>query len=237
MGKTMDTGMGSVSKKIGLEELKTLPVPYSLSRAHDPERLRTTSATAFTAPDLLRAKLEPRSGVLVESDLAPGYSRTSAGLLPGKTQPGARMAPDSSTSRSELRRHHPMPARPQPSFTLSWEPNAGQPGYSVVVPPTELNKAHFHIGTERLDYGTASRAVHTQQVPGTGQQALPPFGALVQVGDKGTEFNIVHGGKPYKPSRYYEPSLPAQYRNSFRPAEPLPRGQRYNTITGELQNW
>jgi hypothetical protein len=186
---------------------------------------------------MLLSRLQPRAGELHTDDLPPGYARTSAGLLPGKTQPGARFAPDSTTSRSDLRRFEPQPHRPAPSFTLTWGGETADGGYSVQVPPSELRKTHFELGRETPTYESSSRAVHTRQLAGTGQQALPPFGAILVEGDRGTEYNIVHGGPPMPPSRYYEPSLPMQIRSSFRPSEPLPQGQRYNTITGEVQNW
>ena len=73
---------------------------------------------------------------------------------------------------------------------------------------------------------------------GSGQQALLPFGAATDAeGERGTEYHIVHGGAPLPPSRYYEPKLPMQLRNTFKPEPALPRGQRYNTITGEVQRW
>lgn len=136
-----------------------------------------------------------------------------------------------------MRRYHPQPARTAPSFTLNWAAQVGADAYSVVVPISELNKTHFQVGLEQLDYQTSTRAAHTAQAPGSGQQALGPFGAVVEPENKGTDFNIVHGGAPFKPSLYYEPSLPAQMRNSFRPDPVAPRGHRYNTITGELQTW
>ncbi|KAJ1628125.1 hypothetical protein T492DRAFT_1020176 [Pavlovales sp. CCMP2436] len=233
-----NTGFGEEPKTISLHELRAKGLPYSVSQQHDPLRLRSTQSLAYSTPDLLRAKLEPRAGVLKDDDLAPGWSRTSAGLLPGKTGGrNAQFAADSTTSRADMRRYFPQPARVVPSFTLSWGQEAGKEGYSVQVPPSELNKTHFEIGREVLKYETASRAVHTRQQAGTGQQALKPFGAREEDGDKGTEYNIVHGGAPMAPSRYYEPSLPMQVRNSFRP-DPIPTGgQRFNTITGELQRW
>ena len=232
-----DVGLGTVSQKIGLEELRAKPVPYSRSHGPDPERLRTTSSLAFSAPDVLRARLEPRAGVLVEMDLPPGYSRTSAGLLPGKTTRGARFAPESTTHRSDMRAHMPQPPRAVPSFTLSWGASGAHPGYSIQVPPNELGKTHFELGREPLDYATATRAAHTEQARGTGQQALKAFGVAAESGDRGTDYHILHGGAPFKPSRYYEPALPAQIRHSFRPVDVPTAPQRYNTITGELQRW
>lgn len=233
-----EVGLPTVSKVIGLAELKARPLPYSLSDASDPTRMQTTASRAYSTPDLLRAKLEHRAGEAKDEDLPLGFSKTSHGLLPGKTLAGARFGADSTTYRSDMRRFEPMPGRAVPSFTLSWKSGIGQEEFSVQVPPSELNKAHFELGREPMEYVSAMRATHGVQQPGSGQQALPPFGAATDAeGERGTEYHIVHGGAPLPPSRYYEPKLPMQLRNTFKPEPALPRGQRYNTITGEVQRW
>lgn len=219
---------------ISLEELKSRGRPYSIADGPDPDRLVTSNSLAYTKPDILRARLEPRCGEFRDEDLPMGYARTSRGLLPGKT-PGARFETES-TYRSDMKRH-PLPQRTQQQFTLSWGNAIGSEDMSMVVPPSELMKTHFEVGREKLDYKTSTRAAHTVQKPGTGQQALKAFGEIIQEGDKGTEYHIVHGGEPFKPSRYYEPSLPMGKRNSWRPEPYAPPGRHYNTLTGELMPW
>lgn len=222
-----------VERKVTLAEFKKSMKPYSTSAERDPDRLMTTSATTHTRPDLLRAKLDYRAGVDKDEYLAPGYSRHSRGLLPGKTA-GARFE-GLTTYRADHRRLGPV-RREQPSLTLTWVNAIGSADAQVQVPPSELMNTHFTLGKEPLDYSTSTSTVHVPQERGTGQEALPAFGEIAQEGPRGTEYNIVHGGEPMKPSRYYDPSMPMGLRSSWR-EERLAPGTRVNTITGALQNW
>lgn len=234
-----EVGKPVARSTVSLAQLHAMPAPYALGEPHDPERLRSTAARDYASQELLRCRLEPRAGGQAEGALPLGYSRSSAGLLPGK-MPGARFAPDSTTHRADMRRYAPQPERAVPSFTLSWDAQVGEPRLSVHVGAAELNRPHFDFGRQPRDYATAAHAAHIEQVPGSGQQAHKAFGSArpsagpwLEPGGTGAEYNIIHGGRPLaRPG-----PAKAEIRNSFRPDEPLPRGLRYNTITGEPQRW